>query len=194
MISLFPILFFYEVTCNSSESLPFFYKVFSILARTINYFRTLSILFVTRFNIHTLKSVMLFLLCACLVSACSLWKERLKSEHPAWMEGEWSAVGLQVNIPQTWTMELIVDGKNYEIRYPTLECSGVWTLEGSTQNKAVFTEVVTYGFERCTNGGKIVVTKIDKFHLSFSYFSPKNGKLEAYATLTNSKFQESYKI
>ena len=142
----------------------------------------------------TLKTSLLFLVASLLFISCSTWKERLHADHPLWLKGEWSGVGLQVNIPQTWTMELIVTDKNYEIRYPTLDCSGVWTLEGSSAHKAVFTEVVTYGFERCTNGGKIVITKIDKYHISFSYFSPKNGKLEAYSTLTNAKFQESYKI
>ncbi len=128
------------------------------------------------------------------ISSCTPLKSTTASIYPAWMDGEWKGVGLQLNIRQTWIMELNVDKKIFEIRYPTLECTGVWKLKTATNSNAEFIEMITYGNDRCTNGGKIIITKIDQNHLSFSYFSSNGNKLQAHSTLVNVKYKASLKI
>lgn len=129
------------------------------------------------------------------ISSCTSLKSSTESVYPAWMVGEWKGVGLQLNIRQTWMMELKVENKKqFEIRYPTLECTGVWKLKTATHSNAEFIEMITYGNDRCTNGGKIIITKIDQNHLSFSYFSSNGNKLQAHSTLVNVKYKESLKI
>lgn len=125
--------------------------------------------------------------------SCSETKQLNEVGHPEWMEGTWIGTGLQLNFPQTWTIELNVSGRNYKIYYPTLDCGGEWVLVSATSTKATFIEKITKGRDKCVHNGKVIMTKIDDTHVSFSYFSPDSGKLEAHSTLVNKDVMNTIK-
>ncbi len=138
---------------------------------------------------HATRLVLVILLLT--QSSClstTFHKTKLSNLH--WLQGEWKGVGLQLNFPQTWTMALTVEGDLFNISYPTLNCSGEWKIRyTSNRNRIEFLEVIWQGRDNCVNHAKVIITRIDKYHISYSYFSPETGKLEASATLVNTKYK-----
>ncbi len=128
----------------------------------------------------------LFASCSSLQTVNSLEKEM------DWLGGKWIGMGLQIDSPQnpTWKIELNVDMKNKSclIKYPTLECSGKWVLKSGDTRRAIFTEHITEGKNKCYDGGKLVLTKIDENHISYSFFYPDNNILGAFSTLTKAEY------
>jgi len=106
-----------------------------------------------------------------------------------WLQGEWRGVGLYLDFPQSWTVILDVENDQFGVRYPTMECSGEWKILHHNRHRATFIEVIWQGRDNCTNNGKIIVTYIDQYHISYSYFSGETGKLEASATLVNTAYR-----
>jgi len=112
---------------------------------------------------------------------------------PAWLEGSWRGIGYQINLQQTWAIELDV-ATTATVNYPSLECSGAWSLVKNAEGLVEFEEAILKGVNRCVNGGRIVITRIDQHHISYSFFEPQNGKLEAHSTLVDVEFDASKKI
>ena len=83
------------------------------------------------------------------------------------------------------SLEFSVKKDHYLISYPSLDCGGEWILISSNKYKATFRENILEGVNKCVQGGTVVVTLVDKNHISYSYFSPDSGNLEATATLVN---------
>jgi len=111
-----------------------------------------------------------------------------------WLQGEWKGVGLQLDYPQSWTLVLEVENAEFGVRYPTLNCSGELKMNYNNRHRAEFIEVIWQGRDNCTNNNKIVLTYIDKYHISYSCFSPDTGKLDASATLVNTAYKDILKI
>ncbi|MEM7101895.1 MAG: hypothetical protein AAF502_02115 [Bacteroidota bacterium] len=134
---------------------------------------------------NQIKAVMLLSVFCLVATSFSILDSTEK--HPKWLEGEWEGVGLQLNFPSTWSIDFLVKENQYMIMYPSLECGGEWELISANQYKAVFRENILEGVNKCVQGGTVVVTKVDEYHISYSYFSPDSGKLEATSTLVNKK-------
>jgi len=108
-----------------------------------------------------------------------------------WLQGEWKGIGIQLDYPQTWTLILEVEKDQFNIRYPTLNCSGEWKMIYNNRHRAEFIEVIWQGRDHCANNGKITITYIDQYHISYTYFSPDTGKLQASATLVNTSYKNT---
>ncbi|HUO94411.1 MAG TPA: hypothetical protein VMU22_15905 [Rhizomicrobium sp.] len=84
--------------------------------------------------------------------------------HPGrfWMVGSWSGSGSQSGTGSSWAMHLTVteQGPNsysYAIDYPSLGCGGNWTFNAGNGNTGSFTEHITYGRDKCVDGGMVTV-------------------------------------
>jgi len=106
------------------------------------------------------------------------------SEEPAgWnLEGTWRGTGYQAN-NTSWSMELIVRGNNYTIKYPSLTCSGYWSLTSMGSDSATFTEHITSGRGNCVDNGNVVIRRIDANRIDF-YWYDGNPKHTSSAVLT----------
>ncbi len=114
--------------------------------------------------------------------------ESAKSTSPAWMVGTWVGTGYQTG-GSTWSIALQVNGRGptCTINYPSLSCGGTWSLLKLDAGVAWFEERIEHGVSRCTNGGKVAVTRVGDRYLSYSYFLPKTGELAASSTLTRQR-------
>jgi len=135
------------------------------------------------------------LLLAVVTTGCIPTKPVATDQLPEWLIGDWRGVGYQLNLAQTWSIELEVKAPNsVKINYPSLECSGVWTEVRRSVDHIELREAILQGADRCVNGGHIILTRVDQHHISYSFFEPQNGKLEAYSTLLNLEYEASKKI
>ncbi|MFK7949772.1 MAG: hypothetical protein AB8G11_19435 [Saprospiraceae bacterium] len=111
-----------------------------------------------------------------------------------WLKGEWEGVGYQLNSSGSWSIQLKVNDDRYSIAYPSLECSGNWQLQKESDMKLEFIETITKGTDKCVNKGRIVITKVDDNHVTFTYFSPYSGELEAFSTLIRKSHLDKLKM
>ena len=128
--------------------------------------------------------ILVFFLAINCFSSCNTTKKiDTSTSFPEWVQGEWVSYGLQLNTTETWSIYLNVNQTSAAIQYPSLDCGGNWTIEKQEQNTITLIETITKGTDKCTNKGKVIITKVDANHISFSYFSPFNNRLEAFSTL-----------
>ena len=120
-------------------------------------------------------------------------KQNAKSDFPEWLQGEWRGIGYQLNSSGTWSISLKVNAERASIAYPSLECSGNWQIIKQSENKLELLETITEGTDKCVNKGKLVITKIDENHVTFTYFSPFSGELEAFSTLVRKSHLDKLK-
>ena len=99
----------------------------------------------------------------------------------AWMQGSWSGTGTQDRPPSSWAMRLTVSGSSFSIAYPSLNCGGYWSLQNTGAGVASFIETITYGTDKCANGGAVTVGRLDAGRMQFRWASPE---ATASATLT----------
>lgn len=109
----------------------------------------------------------------------------------SWLEGSWHGVGYQNN-SGTWSILFVArpDENFYQIDYPSLNCGGKWLLISGDENRAEFIEIIEKGQTLCLNGGKIIMTRVNETHISYSYFNPNSNQLEAFSTLI--RIEEGY--
>jgi len=124
----------------------------------------------------------LLLLCFVLTFSLNITAQKNKA---AWLDGTWRGTGFQLNNSRSWSIRFTADVKNktYEIDYGTLGCSGNWRFISANDHLVQFEETITDGMMKCGNGGVIIITKIDKKFITFSYFVPGSGKLDSFSTL-----------
>ncbi len=104
-----------------------------------------------------------------------------------WLKGTWQGMGVQVDSPtqlHSWSMVFYAnpDKNSYLVEYPSIPCKGVWKLVKIDKNKAEFIEIVEEK-DRCYDNGYIIVTYVNRNHISFSWFREKGSKVMAYSTL-----------
>lgn len=100
-----------------------------------------------------------------------------------WIDGEWNGTGNQANTKSSWSIRLIVKSlvQSYIIQYPSLKCGGHWTQTSLTPTSATFTEQITYGVDKCVNGGSVTLRKLSATQAQFDY---AGGDATASGTLT----------
>lgn len=131
------------------------------------------------------KIFFVFLISLTFLSCNTSRKIEKSKDFPVWMQGEWLSYGFQLNTSTNWSIYLKVDEKTANIQYPSLDCGGNWTIEKQEKNSITLIETITKGTDKCTNQGKIIITKVNAEHISFSYFSPFNNRIEAFSTLVS---------
>lgn len=59
-----------------------------------------------------------------------------------------------------WSIEVLLGEKGGQIVYPSLECSGDWTLVSATPDKLHFIEVIVENTEDCVETGDIILSPL----------------------------------
>ncbi len=101
------------------------------------------------------------------------------------LKGVWEGEGKQYNNKSSWTIKMKIAPDDYKIDYPSLNCGGNLILLSQTNDHIEFREKLTYGRNRCTDNGKIIISKSEKHKLKWLWYY-SNGKLGADSVLTNS--------
>jgi hypothetical protein len=91
----------------------------------------------------------------------------------AWMQGSWSGTGSQDRPPSSWSMRLTVSGNSFSIAYPSLNCGGYSSLQNTGSGVASFVETITYGNDKCANGGAVTVGSLGAGWMQFRWSSPE---------------------
>ena len=120
-------------------------------------------------------------------------KQNKGDEFPEQLQGEWRGIGYQLNTGGTWSIHLKASAERASIAYPSLECSGNWQIVKQDKERIELLETITEGTDKCTNKGKVVITKVDENHVTFTYFSPFSGELEAFSTLVRKSHLDKLK-
>jgi len=97
-----------------------------------------------------------------------------------WLRGEWAGTGYQSDSENTWAMRLTVKGGRYTVEYPSLECSGRWRLLSLSRGRAVFRETITKGEEKCSQGGRVILQRLNT--RQFGYWYSHKGSREYVAS------------
>jgi hypothetical protein len=87
-----------------------------------------------------------------------------------WLRGSWEGTGYQSDsVDQTWAMRLTAARGRYAVEYPSLGCAGRWRLLSLSRTRAVFRETITRGAERCSQGGRVVLQRLNPRQLGYWY-------------------------
>ncbi|TSE09069.1 MULTISPECIES: hypothetical protein [Aquimarina] len=126
-----------------------------------------------------LKNI-LFLLIALSLTGC-------KSNDILWLNGQWEGVGCQLDFEETytWSINLNINAtkKLFNIEYPSLKCNGNWELIDYSNGRAIFSELIIENTNACIEKGKVILTKVDENHISFSYYILNENEVVAFSTL-----------
>lgn len=97
----------------------------------------------------------------------SIWAQEADA---LWLEGSWEGTGLQID-KQQWKVQLrVYDINQPTIAYPSLGCSGHWTMEQPGKNKIHYKETITDGFLKCDNGVDVFIKKLGKNKTRVTYY------------------------
>jgi hypothetical protein len=104
-----------------------------------------------------------------------------------WMNGKWEGTGYQTDSQETWTMKLRAQKKKFIIEYPSLNCSGTWTLLNFNSNRARFRETIKENREACEPRGNVTIEKLNSRQIMFLYRYRGTSEVSASAILNRSK-------
>jgi hypothetical protein len=88
------------------------------------------------------------------------------------LKGKWSGIGHQID-GEKWDIALHFKGKKkILINYPSLGCSGIWTLKEVTNNTtlSIFKEEIIVGTDKCDQGGEVYLEKIDEKQMKVIFY------------------------
>ena len=101
--------------------------------------------------------------------------------------GVWSGMGHQSpagTAGADWSIAMTIAAGGGSIQYPSLSCGGTLTQLFRDATSAQFRESITYGREKCIDGGTITV-RLFNGKLSWTWFGQSRGKqYNAIAVLT----------
>ena len=103
----------------------------------------------------------------------------------SWLRGAWEGTGYQSESDdnKTWVMRLTVARGRYAVEYPSLECAGRWRLLSLSRTRAVFRETITKGEEKCSQGGRVVLQRLNPRQLGYWYSHKGTSEYVASAIL-----------
>lgn len=104
-----------------------------------------------------------------------------------WLRGEWTGTGYQTDTETTWAMRLTAKGRTYAVDYPSLECGGRWRLLSLDARRAVFRETITRGTERCAQGGRVVIDRLNPRQLGYRFSQAASNDYTASAILNRQR-------
>ena len=103
------------------------------------------------------------------------------------LNGVWRGTGHQSpagTAGADWSIAMTIAASGASIQYPSLSCGGTLTQISRDATSAQFRESITYGREKCIDGGTITV-RLFNGKLSWTLFGQSNGKsYNAIAVLT----------
>ena len=101
-----------------------------------------------------------------------------------WLRGEWAGTGYQTDSESTWAMVLNFGRGRYTAEYPSLECTARWRLLSLTRTRAVFSETITKGEEKCSPRGRVVIERLNGRQLGYRYSYQGSKEFVASAILS----------
>jgi len=101
----------------------------------------------------------------------------------SWLRGAWEGTGYQSDTDNTWAMRLTVTRGRYAVEYPSLECAGRWRLLSLSRTRAVFRETITRGADKCSQGGRVVLQRLNSRQLGYWYSHTESKQYVASAIL-----------
>lgn len=107
----------------------------------------------------------------------------VQGQTSSWLRGTWEGTGYQTDDASTWTMLLTAGRRRFRIQYPSLNCSGEWRLLHRNGNEARFRERISVGKVQCTDGGLVVVRKLNSRQIVYLFSNPGSRKVIASAVL-----------
>jgi len=92
------------------------------------------------------------------------------------LTGVWRGTGTQSppGRDPEWTIVMTIGDQDGSIEYPSLGCGGTLTQLSRDGKSAEFRETITYGKDRCIDGGTITVSVVNG-NLSWSYVGSSHG-------------------
>ncbi|GEM_PF-2074873 len=83
---------------------------------------------------------------------------------------------------QHWSIEVLIDEAGGQVAYPSLECSGKWTLTNTGENRLEFIEQILEGIDDCLELGTVHLTVRQDGNLSYTWYE-NEPTVEARAVL-----------
>lgn len=92
--------------------------------------------------------------------------------------GNWIGIGNQID-GKSWDIFLNYQNENnINISYPSLDCSGNWTLKRSDKKTSIFKEQIIEGSNKCDQGVEVHLQHLNKKTLKVLFYlreyDPKN--------------------
>jgi len=95
-------------------------------------------------------------------------------------EGTWVGMGHQLNNGESWSIQLNIEGDNYTVMYPSIECSSKLTVVKREGNKITLKEKTSSG--QCIDGGNVELEILNSNTLRYKW-SFSNGKPGSFSEL-----------
>jgi len=95
-------------------------------------------------------------------------------------EGTWVGMGYQLNNGESWSIQLNIEGDNYTVMYPSIECSSKLTVVKREGNKITLKEKTSSG--QCIDGGNVELEILNSNTLRYKW-SFSNGKPGSFSEL-----------
>ena len=108
------------------------------------------------------------------------------SKVPKWLVGEWEGTGYQPDAGAGWKMTIKSDATNnkmLKVNYPTIPCSGNWTVIETQKDRVVIKEKITEGVQNCVQDETMKVIKIDDRQIVIIHSSRADKIATAYSVL-----------
>lgn len=110
---------------------------------------------------------------------------------PVEKAGQWHAVGVQID-GYEWSMSVEIFEDTASVDYPSLDCGGDWDFLKTSEDSITAIEHITYGLDRCLDGGLVRIEIYDDNSLFYRWFD-KSGKAVAGAILIEGELRmENY--
>ena len=94
----------------------------------------------------------------------------------------WSGLGVQ-NDGSKWPVEVIFSGKNAKVKYPSLNCSGIWHRKNQVKGQIVYLEKIIRGKGRCMDNVDVSLKPAGRGKMKLHYSKRGNHLATAFAVL-----------
>jgi hypothetical protein len=97
------------------------------------------------------------------------------------VKGQWEGSAYQSNINESWAIKLIFNKESdeFEIIYPSLNCTGYWKAKSVTNSEIEFIEMLRTGQHICNDGGNIVLRQLTSDRMQYLFYWPSVTTLDS---------------
>lgn len=109
-----------------------------------------------------------------------------QTQRIKWADGQWAGTAWQPGFGD-FTMTLKVDPEAeipFVVDYSSLNCGGHYTLQKVAEGTLWLRQDLEYGTVSCVDQVTIALTRLDRDHITFSYWFPGSKEVGGFSTLT----------
>lgn len=100
-------------------------------------------------------------------------------------KGQWTGSVTQQSSSTPYSIKLKYGNGFIEVDYPELACGGVWEFASKVkENTWLLTERLTYGADRCVDGGEVLLALLRHGVVRYEWASASGKDAEGWAELT----------